>query len=109
MDTKFKIPKICTTILEKMFILYADSDQAPSTTAVRIAGSSRANPYATIGAGIASLWGPQHGGAAEDCLKMLKKIEKVENVKDYIEKCKAKKERIWGFGHRVLKGYDERA
>lgn len=88
MDSNFQIPKIFIEMMTKVFILYADNEQGPSTTAVRIAGSSLANPYATISAGIASLWGQQHGGAAEECLRMFRQIEKVENVSDYIQKCK---------------------
>jgi len=70
MDRDFSLPKIFVEITEKLFILHADCDQGPSTTAVRIAGSSLANPFAAISAGIASLWGPMHGGATEVCLKM---------------------------------------
>ena len=72
MDKNSYIPDIFVTILMKIMIIYADMGQGPSTTAVRIAGSSLANPYATISAGIASLWGDQHGGAAEECLRMFK-------------------------------------
>ena len=68
-----------------------------------------ANPYATMSAGIASLWGHHHGGAAEECLKMFREIGKKENVADYIKKCKTKEKRLWGFGHRIFKQYDCRA
>lgn len=109
MDPTFQMPMLFVQMMTKLLILYADNAQGPSTTAVRIAGSSLANPYATISAGIASLWGEQHGGAAQECLRMFRSIEKVENVSDYIKKCKEKENRLWGFGHRVFKGYDCRA
>ena len=68
MDSDFKVPQIFVEITEKIFILHADCEQGPSTTAVRISGSSLANPFATISAGVASLWGSQHGGASEECI-----------------------------------------
>ena len=80
MDSDFEIPSIFVEIMEKIFILHAECEQGPSTTAVRMAGSSLANPFAAISAGIASLWGNQHGGAAEECLEMFKTIGKKENV-----------------------------
>lgn len=70
MDHQFKIPHVFVEVTEKLFILHLESDQGPSTTAVRIAGSSLANPFAAVSAGIASLWGPQHGGASEECISM---------------------------------------
>jgi len=79
-DDDFEIPPIFVEIMEKIFILHADCEQGPSTTAVRMAGSSYANPFAAISAGIASLWGNQHGGAAEECLAMFSKIGKLENI-----------------------------
>ena len=109
MDSHSQIPDIFITLMMKVMIIYADMGQGPSTTAVRIAGSSLANPYATISAGIASLWGHHHGGAAEECLRMFKQIGSVNQVADYVNGCKKKENRLWGFGHRVLKGYDCRA
>lgn len=76
---------------------------------MRIAGSSLANPYAAISAGIGSLWGKQHGGASEECVNMYKSIGSIENVPAFIEKCKKKEVKLWGFGHRVFKAYDPRA
>jgi len=84
MDREFKLPKIFVEVTEKLFILHADCDQGPSTTAVRIAGSSLANPFAAISAGIASLWGPMHGGATEVCLKMFEDIGSVENIPAFL-------------------------
>jgi len=91
--------------------LHADHEQNASTSTVRIAGSSDANPYACISAGIASLWGPAHGGANEACIRMLEEIGSVENIPKYIARAKDKKDpfRIMGFGHRVYKNYDPRA
>jgi len=110
MDSEFKLPQIMVQVMEKIFILHAECDQGPSTTAVRIAGSSLANPFAAISAGIASLWGPQHGGATEVCLKMFHDIGSVENIPAFLEKCKSDKGTLlYGFGHRVLKEYDPRA
>ena len=76
---------------------------------MRIAGSSLANPYAAISAGIGSLWGKQHGGASEECVEMFKQIGSKEKVAEFIQKCKNKEVRLWGFGHRVFKAYDPRA
>lgn len=91
--------------------MHADHEQNASTSTVRIAGSSDANPYACISAGIASLWGPAHGGANEACIRMLEEIGSVENIPKYIARAKDKKDpfRIMGFGHRVYKNYDPRA
>merc|ERR1712110_435537 len=85
--------------------------QNASTSTVRTAGSSQANPYACIAAGVASLWGPAHGGANEAVIKMLETIKTKDNVKQFVEDVKAKKEgiRLMGFGHRVYKNYDPRA
>ena len=110
MDREFKLPKIFVEVTEKLFILHAECDQGPSTTAVRIAGSSLANPFASISAGIASLWGPMHGGATEVCLKMFEDIGSVENIPAFLQKCKDDKHTLlFGFGHRVFKKYDPRA
>lgn len=95
--------------MEKILIMHADCDQGPSTTAVRIAASSKANPFAAISAGVASLWGEQHGGATETCLEMFRNIGTVENVQAYVQSCKNKQHKLWGFGHRVFKAYDPRA
>lgn len=103
--------KVLSKALDKIFILHADHEQNASTSTVRLAGSSGANPFACIGAGIASLWGPAHGGANEAVINMLQEIGKVENISKYIEKVKDKNSgfKLMGFGHRVYKNYDPRA
>lgn len=97
--------------LDKIFILHADHEQNASTSTVRIAGSTGANPFACISAGIAALWGPAHGGANEACLNMLKEIGDISNIGKYIKRAKDKDDpfRLMGFGHRVYKNYDPRA
>ena len=97
--------------MERIFILHADHEQNASTSTVRLASSSGANPYACIAAGIACLWGPAHGGANEAALKMLSEIGSVSRIPDYIKKAKDKNDpfRLMGFGHRVYKNYDPRA
>lgn len=97
--------------LDRIFILHADHEQNASTSTVRLAGSTGANPYACISAGIAALWGPAHGGANEACLNMLHEIGDVAHIKKYIEKAKDPNDsfRLMGFGHRVYKNYDPRA
>ena len=97
--------------LDKILILHADHEQNASTSTVRLTGSIMANPYACISAGIASLWGPAHGGANEACLKMLDEIGCKENIPKYVEMAKDKNSsfRIMGFGHRVYKNMDPRA
>tara|TARA_B100000686_G_scaffold323969_1_gene379230 strand:+ start:48 stop:770 length:723 start_codon:yes stop_codon:yes gene_type:complete len=108
---EYKInPKIARA-MDRFFILHADHEQNASTSTVRLAGSSGANPFACIAAGIASLWGPAHGGANEAVIKMLKEIGDVSNIPEYINKAKDKKDpfRLMGFGHRVYKNYDPRA
>jgi citrate synthase len=95
--------------LETLFILHADHEQNCSTTAVRVVGSSHADPYSSVAAGIAALYGPLHGGANEAVLRMLKRIGDMENVPAFIEGVKGGKERLMGFGHRVYKSYDPRA
>ena len=94
--------------LDRIFILHADHEQNASTSSVRLAGSSGANPYACIAAGIASLWGPAHGGANEACLRMLEEIGTVDRIPEYIARAKDKNDpfRLSGFGHRVYKTYD---
>jgi len=95
--------------LERIFILHADHEQNASTSTVRLAGSSGANPFACIASGIAALWGPAHGGANEAALKMLEEIGDVSRVKDYVQGVKDKKYKLMGFGHRVYKNMDPRA
>ncbi|WP_430912745.1 citrate synthase [Methylobacterium sp. sgz302541] len=107
----YQVNPIFARALDKIFILHADHEQNASTSTVRLAGSSGANPFACIAAGIACLWGPAHGGANEAALKMLMEIGKPENVKKYVDKAKDKNDpfRLMGFGHRVYKNYDPRA
>jgi len=97
--------------LDKIFILHADHEQNVSTSTVRIVGSSGADPFACISAGIASLWGPSHGGANEAVINMLREIKSPENIPHYINRAKDKNDtfRLMGFGHRVYKNYDPRA
>ncbi len=95
--------------LEVLFILHADHEQNCSTTAVRVVGSSHADPYSCVAAGIAALYGPLHGGANEAVLKMLVKIGDISNVPDFIDGVKNGKQRLMGFGHRIYKSYDPRA
>jgi len=107
----YVVNPVLSRALDMIFILHADHEQNASTSTVRQAASSGANPFACIGAGIASLWGPAHGGANEAVIKMLTEIEKPENIKDFISKVKDKNShvRLMGFGHRVYKNYDPRA
>lgn len=97
--------------MDKIFILHADHEQNASTSTVRLAGSSGANPFACIAAGIACLWGPAHGGANEAALNMLREIGTVDRIPEYIARAKNKDDpfRLMGFGHRVYKNYDPRA
>ncbi|OGS94392.1 MAG: citrate (Si)-synthase [Gallionellales bacterium RIFCSPLOWO2_12_FULL_57_18] len=95
--------------LDRIFILHADHEQNASTSTVRLAGSSGANPFACIASGIAALWGPAHGGANEATLKMLEEIGDISRVKEYVQGVKDKKYRLMGFGHRVYKNMDPRA
>jgi citrate synthase len=97
--------------MDKILILHADHEQNASTSTVRLAGSSGANPYACIAAGIATLWGPAHGGANEAVVQMLEEIGSKDNIPDYISRAKDKDDpfRLMGFGHRVYKNYDPRA
>src|SRR5437588_9535280 len=97
--------------MDRIFILHADHEQNASTSTVRVAGSSGANPFACIAAGIACLWGPAHGGANEAALKMLSEIGSVSRIPDFIRRVKDKNSevRLMGFGHRVYKNYDPRA
>ncbi len=97
--------------MDRILILHADHEQNASTSTVRTAGSSGANPFACIAAGIASLWGPAHGGANEACLKMLEEIRSVDHIPEFIKRAKDKNDsfRLMGFGHRVYKNHDPRA
>ena len=97
--------------MDKILILHADHEQNASTSTVRLAGSSGANPFACIASGIACLWGPAHGGANEACIRMLEEINNVDNIPEYVKKAKDKNDpfRLMGFGHRVYKNFDPRA
>ncbi len=97
--------------MDRLLILQADHEQNASTSTVRLAGSSGAHPYAAVAAGVASLWGPSHGGANEACLRMLREIGSVERIPEFIARAKDKDDpfRLMGFGHRVYKNYDPRA
>jgi citrate synthase len=108
---KYKINPVLASALDKILILHADHEQNASTSTVRMAGSSGANPFACIGAGIASLWGPAHGGANEAVINMLEEIGDVKHIPEFIKKVKDKNSgvRLMGFGHRVYKNYDPRA
>jgi len=108
---EYKPDPILSKALDKIFILHADHEQNASTATVKLASSSGANPLACISAGIASLWGPSHGGANEAVINMLEKIEDIKNIPQYIAKAKDPKDpfKLMGFGHRVYKNYDPRA
>jgi citrate synthase len=108
---EYKINSVLAKALDTIFILHADHEQNASTSTVRLAGSSGANPFACIAAGIACLWGPAHGGANEAALKMLMEIGTVDRIPEYIRRAKDKNDsfRLMGFGHRVYKNYDPRA
>jgi citrate synthase len=100
---------ILVRALERILILHADHEQNASTSTVRLAGSSGANPFACIASGIAALWGPAHGGANEAALKMLEEIGDPSKVAEYVQGVKDKKYKLMGFGHRVYKNMDPRA
>jgi citrate synthase len=108
---EYEVNPVLARAMDKIFILHADHEQNASTSTVRLAGSSGANPFACIAAGIASLWGPAHGGANEAALNTFAEIGTVDRVPEYIEKAKDKDDpfRLSGFGHRVYKSYDPRA
>jgi citrate synthase len=108
---EYKISPVLARAMDRIFILHADHEQNASTSTVRIAGSSNANPFACIAAGIASLWGPAHGGANEAVLQMLNEIGSKDRIPEFIERAKDKDDpfRLMGFGHRVYKNYDPRA
>lgn len=108
---EYKVSPSLARAMDRIFILHADHEQNASTSTVRIAGSSGANPFACIAAGIASLWGPAHGGANEAVLQMLQEIGSKERIPEFIKRAKDKDDpfRLMGFGHRVYKNYDPRA
>ncbi|CUI04599.1 citrate synthase [Massilia sp. P8910] len=108
---EYVVNEVLVRALDRILILHADHEQNASTSTVRLAGSSGANPFACIAAGIACLWGPAHGGANEAALNMLKEIGTVENIPAFIEKVKDKNSgvKLMGFGHRVYKNFDPRA
>jgi citrate synthase len=105
----YEVNPILAKAMDRIFILHADHAQNASTSTVRLAGSSGANPFACIAAGIACLWGPSHGGANEEALNMLKEIGTPEKIPEFIAGVKDKKYKLMGFGHRVYKNYDPRA
>ncbi len=108
---EYVVNPVLVRALDRIFILHADHEQNASTSTVRLSGSSGANPFACIAAGIACLWGPAHGGANEACLQMLEEIGDVSKIPEFIRKVKAKDSgvRLMGFGHRVYKSFDPRA
>jgi len=108
---EYKVNPIIAKAMDRIFVLHADHEQNASTSTVRLAGSTGANPFACISAGIAALWGPSHGGANEAVLQMLDEIGSVENVDKFVAKAKDKNDpfKLMGFGHRVYKNFDPRA
>ena len=105
----YVVNPVLARAMDKIFILHADHEQNASTSTVRLAGSSGANPFACIAAGIACLWGPSHGGANQEALEMLQDIGTVENIPAYVQGVKDRKYKLMGFGHRVYKNFDPRA
>src|SRR5665809_84377 len=108
-ETKYTPDPRLEHALDVLFILHADHEQNCSTNAVRGVGSSQVDPYSAAAAGVAALYGPLHGGANEAVLRMLDRIERVDNIPDFLEGVKNKDEKLMGFGHRVYKNYDPRA
>ncbi|MFC0632847.1 citrate synthase [Brevundimonas balnearis] len=106
---EYEVNPVLAKAMDRIFILHADHEQNASTSTVRLAGSSGANPFACIAAGIACLWGPSHGGANEEALNMLKEIGTPEKIPEFIAGVKDKRYKLMGFGHRVYKNYDPRA
>ena len=108
---KYRVDPVLARAMDRIFILHADHEQNPSTSTVRLAGSTGANPFACISAGIACLWGPAYGGANEGALMMLQEIGTVDRIPEYIKRAKDQNDplRLMGFGHRVFKSYDPRA
>merc|ERR1712151_1325019 len=109
--SEYQVNPIHEKAIDAFMILHMDHEQNASASTVRTAGSSQANPYACVAAGVASLWGPAHGGANEAVIAMLEQIGSVDKVPDFVEGVKTKREgvRLMGFGHRVYKNYDPRA
>jgi citrate synthase len=107
----YKVDKVLADAMDRIFILHADHEQNASTSTVRLAGSSGANPFACIAAGVACLWGPAHGGANEAALNMLMEIGSVDRIPEFVARAKDRNDpfRLMGFGHRVYKNYDPRA
>ena len=107
----YAVNPVCAKALEKIMILHADHEQNASTSTVRLAGSSGANPFACISSGIAALWGPAHGGANEEVLRMLQEIGTKDRIPEFLKRSREKNStfRLMGFGHRVYKNYDPRA
>ncbi|MFN8151560.1 MAG: citrate synthase [Solirubrobacterales bacterium] len=108
-EVKYEPDPRLAKALDVLFILHADHEQNCSTAAVRSVGSSQVDPYSAVAAGVAALYGPLHGGANEAVLRMLRRIEKVENIPAFLEGVKNREEKLMGFGHRVYKNYDPRA
>jgi citrate synthase len=108
-ELKYRPDPRLAKALDVLFILHADHEQNASTSAVRSVGSTQVDPYSAVAAGVAALYGPLHGGANEQALRMLARIGTVENIPGFLEGVKAGKERLMGFGHRVYKNYDPRA
>jgi citrate synthase len=108
---QYEVNPIIAKAMDVIFILHAEHEQNASTSTVRLAGSSQANPFASVSAGIGALWGPAHGGANEAVIKMLEQIEDPKNIDKFVAKAKDKNDpfRLMGFGHRVYKNYDPRA
>ncbi|GAB0057592.1 Citrate synthase [Candidatus Magnetaquicoccaceae bacterium FCR-1] len=108
---EYKVSPVMARAMDQIMILHADHEQNASTSTVRLAGSSQANPFAAISAGVGSLWGPAHGGANEAVLKMLREIGSVERIPEFIKRAKDPNDpfRLMGFGHRVYKNFDPRA
>ena len=108
---EYKVDPVVAKAMDRIFTLHADHEQNASTSTVRLSGSSDANPFACIAAGVACLWGPAHGGANEAALNMLREIGTVDRIPEFIERAKNKDDpfRLMGFGHRVYKNYDPRA
>ena len=108
---EYEVDPIAERALDLIFILHVDHEQNASTSTVRLAGSSLANPFACISSGITALWGPAHGGANEAALHMLDQIGDIKNIPEYVARAKDKNDpfRLMGFGHRVYKNYDPRA
>src|SRR6202044_3288884 len=108
---QYVVNPVAAKALDLLFVLHADHEQNASTSTVRLAGSTGANPYAAISAGVAALWGPAHGGANEAVLSMLEQIGTVDNIPKFLDMAKDKSShfRLMGFGHRVYKNFDPRA